>query len=88
MANSKKSTLDTPEATPDITYVKIMTAEVNFDTGEIKGVYCKCDSGGNTLGSGRYEFTCPAPNLTTIENEIITEADTAAALPAGTVENI
>ena len=88
MANAKKSTLDTPETRNDVTYIKLMTAEINFETGKVEGIYCKCDSAGDSVGSGRYSFDMPATNLATLENEIITEADTAAALPAGTVGDI
>lgn len=85
MANAKKSTLDTPESQADVTYIKVMTAEINFESGEIRGTYCRCTAGDVVVGSERYSFTCPGTNLETIENEILTEADTASAIPSGTI---
>ena len=89
MANAKKFTLTTPEATADATNYKLMTvSSIDFSTGEVEGTYCKCDSGDNMLGSGRFKCTMSAADLETIENLVLVQADADSQFPAGTVGDV
>lgn len=88
MSNSKKHTLTVPESRADAVYIKVVRATVDFASGEVEGVYAKYDSGDNPVGSTRFTFVIPANKLAAIENEVLTEAAAAAAVPAGTVGDV
>jgi hypothetical protein len=84
MANAKQLTLTTPESRADATEIRLTNVEIDFASGTVRGVCCKCTKTGEIVGGSEYEFVCPAGSLATIENLVMDEAVAANQLPAGT----
>ena len=89
MPSKKKLTMTTPETQPDLTMLKLIRAEVNFQSGEVSGTYVKMDTGETVEVPVPYHFQMATDAvLKNIENEVLTEGQSAGAFPAGTIADI
>lgn len=88
MAGTFKNTYTTPETQANVTYDKLLSFEVNVETGRCSCRFAKCDSSNNILSRRSEEFTLSGSDLTTPTNSVFASAKTAGVTPAGTISEV
>ena len=80
-----KNTYTTPETQANVTYDKLISYEVNANTGRCTGRFEKYDGSDNLIGRRTEEVTLTSTDLSTPTDTIFDAFQTAGKTPAGTI---